>query len=505
MRLKPGKTYIKKERTYSFLVTIISLLIVGVIIATISLLPGRSSQLGYSEQNGVGRSFMYPFVYTDVNNSLYILDDENIVRMIDNDTSKAVHDSTNRLVYYVKNGELYEYDIETNERIFLCNNVEEFSLFGNRRCITIRDLSNRIKLYMFQEKNTKLLCDGKNEYYGYAVGDEGVVYINGTKLQYCDFNGNVNTISNNVNVSKPFYISNRELICYHENDNMIISTKRGRILQKSKNSEPILFNDSTMIVQPVTNESDGKHEVPFRYFLTDITDISKSGEDMQYNVGNLKYFNGKNFKNIDEKVYQVIHYSEEDNFVIYSKLNGEHINIYMSEKGKKVQKQITCQKNSKFLFDNRSNYLYVNTNGVLSRYNIYDVNYEIIKIAENVENMYDYKNKPFVAYTDEKQMYYYLVTNDKVEKIKMNQDLRLYGKSYDSYFLGSLKGNGLMTLDYVEDGRMTRIADNVGSNVFFDKNLEFIIYNCNEGMYLWSHKESIFIGKYDGVKAVNII
>ena len=62
-----------------------------------------------------------------------------------------------------------------------------------------------------------------------------------------------------------------------------------------------------------------------------------------------------------------------------------------------------------------------------------------------------------------------------------------------------------MTVDYVSEDRMTRIADDVSASIFFDKELEYVLYNKNSNLYLWHGKKTICIGKYDGVKAVNII
>ena len=53
MTRKIGKTYIKKEKKLSFLITLITLVVVGMVIAVIELLPGDVPELGYSEQNGL--------------------------------------------------------------------------------------------------------------------------------------------------------------------------------------------------------------------------------------------------------------------------------------------------------------------------------------------------------------------------------------------------------------------------------------------------------------------
>ena len=53
MGRKVGKTYIKKEKKWGILITFITLVIVGIVIAVIELLPSDVAELGHSEQNGL--------------------------------------------------------------------------------------------------------------------------------------------------------------------------------------------------------------------------------------------------------------------------------------------------------------------------------------------------------------------------------------------------------------------------------------------------------------------
>ena len=81
----------------------------------------------------------------------------------------------------------------------------------------------------------------------------------------------------------------------------------------------------------------------------------------------------------------------------------------------------------------------------------------------------------------------------------------MYGKNHEIYLLCNLQENGLVTIDYVSNDRMTRIADDASVSVFFDKELEYVIYNKSSKLYLWHEGKTISIGKYDGIKAVDII
>ena len=144
MTQKIGKTYIKKGRKTGFLIMLITLIVIGIVIAVIELLPSNVPELGYSEQNGLGRSFMYPFVFTDAQSQLYVLEENNTVVPVDNNVSYSLHDSSHDRIYYVSENSLYEYALKTKDRVVLCENVVKFSLLGNRRGIVYTDNSNRI-------------------------------------------------------------------------------------------------------------------------------------------------------------------------------------------------------------------------------------------------------------------------------------------------------------------------------------------------------------------------
>ena len=83
--------------------------------------------------------------------------------------------------------------------------------------------------------------------------------------------------------------------------------------------------------------------------------------------------------------------------------------------------------------------------------------------------------------------------------------MRLYGRSNEIYLLCRRNGDGLMSLDYVVEDKMTRIAGNVGTNVFFDRDMEYIVYNADAKLYVWHNGEITCAGAYQDVKAVDII
>lgn len=509
MAQKIGKTYITKGKKTGFLIMLITLVVMGIVIAVIELLPSNVPELGYSEQNGLGRSFMYPFVFTDSQSQLYVLKEDNNVSAIDNNVSYSLHDSSHNRIYYVRENNLYEYSLKTNDRVVLCENAVKFSLLGNRRGVVYMDDSNRLLMYLFKGKENVLLSTQENkEVPYYAVSEEGVVFADGVKLKYCDYLGKIKELTQDLNVSKKFYVSSdNENVCFYEDSTLVICKTNGKVIKKLENGQPVISQDETALIYPSTNELKKNDGIAFKYFLSNIGQIeAEQNNPGMYNAGVLQYFDGKKFKEVAKDIYKVIYYSKEDNFLLYTVLNKDKMDVYMTSKGAEPKKQITCDVESIFLFDNKSKFLYyTDSESTLWRYDIYDVKYKQVKIAENTGNVYDYYNKPFVAYTDKEQQFDYLILKDKIVRAEAASDVRLYGRNHETYLLCKQNSNGLVTLDYVFEDRLTRIANNVSSNIFFDKDIEYAIYNENKKMYLWHNGNITYIGDYESVKAVDII
>ena len=112
-----------------------AMLIVAVIVVCIfTLLPKKNPRLRSDGDNGLGRSFMYPFVFTDEKSGLYVLGGSDKTALpIDDTVSDAVHVTGTGSVLYVRDNELYEYDISAERRRPLASGVKQFSMTGDRR------------------------------------------------------------------------------------------------------------------------------------------------------------------------------------------------------------------------------------------------------------------------------------------------------------------------------------------------------------------------------------
>ena len=147
---------------------------------------------------------------------------------------------------------------------------------------------------------------------------------------------------------------------------------------------------------------------------------------------------------------------------------------------------------------------YQEPDGALYRYNIYDVNRKTARIAEHSDNIFNYYNKPFIAYDDISRDETYLLLKNKIERMQSNLEKRLYGRSNELFLLCRQNETGQMTIDYVVEDQMKRITNNAGANVFFDRDLEYLVYNDGGGLYVWHDGAASYTGEYRDIKAVDI-
>ena len=145
--------FVTKDRAKNIRLLIIILVAACVILAIISLLPGRRVNDWLSTDYGVARYSMFPFVFTS-ENSLYVMDKELNIYEIDDTVSECTHDSNFDLVYYLRNNVLYEYDIGTNSRIPLSEGVTKYMLFEERASIVCMNLANDVYLYSYKSKSS---------------------------------------------------------------------------------------------------------------------------------------------------------------------------------------------------------------------------------------------------------------------------------------------------------------------------------------------------------------
>ena len=171
-------------------------------------------------------------------------------------------------------------------------------------------------------------------------------------LMLADMDGKISCVGKDFNVAKNFCLSNKdEYIMYYIGENIVISDLDGNKINTIDNAK---FIDDT--VQPALhNASSGMNsyceKICFDYYLSN---ISPEG-----NVANLVFFDGKNTELVDDEVMNIVHHTDEDYLVIYTKKNSEDsIGVFKSVKGKDPVKLIDCKVTDSLFFDDNLNFLY---------------------------------------------------------------------------------------------------------------------------------------------------
>ena len=99
---------------------------------------------------------------------------------------------------------------------------------------------------------------------------------------------------------------------------------------------------------------------------------------------------------------------------------------------------------------------------------------------------------------------YILFKKGDIERIDISNEIRLYGLDDDEYLLCRKYSENKLSLDLVINDRATRLCQNISKEVFFDANLDYILYSSNDKVFIWHEGDSKTIGDFTGITAVDI-
>lgn len=506
-----GKGFIQRDHRGNLILFLVLILIALIAVAILSLLPTRYVDRGNSAQYGMGRESMFPFVFSDGEGTLRVIRDESLtVYEIDDSVSQSVHDSKENIVYYVRKGFLYQYEIEKNMRKELTGDVASFVLTENRNSIFVVDLKRNIKMY--DGKTCVMLSKEENlrpEIF-YSVGKNEILFLedyrqeDGTaRLCKADDTGDIKRYDFRVDAEKNFAFSiDGKKICYYRDNAFCVAKENGTTLATFANAVPVYETPQATLPGGTTETITFDDSMPVHYIVTSLeldTDKQSSGE--------LIYFDGAKSKKLSSNIEQILYYSHERDMILYTGRNKDgSITVYHSTEGSTPEAQLSCSAGTKFLFDEQMDYLYYQMfDGTLYRYNIYDVNRKSVKVAENTGLLYLYPNKPFIAYSSKDSAKLYLVHCDNaIYQYEADGEWRMYGRDHDAYVFLRSYGANRISLDYVKDGLSTRLCGDVEQQVFFDKDLSYVFYTSGSVLFSWHNQAVVEIGNFGSVVATPV-
>lgn len=503
-----GKGFIQRDHRGNLILFLIIILVAGIAVAILSLLPMRYVQRGDDTQYGMARNSMFPFVFSDGEGTLRVIRDESLtVYEIDDSVLQSVHDSTGNVVYYVRKGFLYQYEIEKNVRRELTGDVTSFILTENRNAIFVIDGKQNIKMY--DGETCVMLSKEENlrpEVF-YSVGKNEILFLedyrqeDGTaRLCKADDAGNVKRYDFRIDAEKNFAFSmDGKKICYYRDNAFCVAKENGVQLAAFSNAVPVYETPQATLPGGTTEIVNFDNSMPVHYIVTALD----SNGDNPYS-GELIYFDGAKSKKLASGIEQILYYSHERDMILYTGRNQDgSITVYHSAEGSTPEAQLSCRDGTKFLFDEQMDYLYYQMfDGTLYRYNIYDMNRKSVKVAENTGLLYLYPNKPFVAYSSKDSAQLYLVHCDNaVYQYEADGEWRMYGRDDDAYVFLRSYGANHISLDYVKAGLSTRLCGDVGQQVFFDQDLSYIFYTSGGVLFSWHDQAVVEIGNFSAVVA----
>ncbi len=491
----PGTTrkgFIQRDHRGNIVVLLIIVFVAVLTLSILSLLSNKHTHYRDSEDNGVGRPFAFPFVFIDENGTLRIIPDDAMkVVDIDDTVTQCVHDGKQSVVYYVRENVLYEYKIKSNTRKQLVSDVSQFMLTESRNAIFVIDTKNYIKFYDGQDCRMISKEERRPEQF-YSMGKNAILYLEDYRsedetavLCKLDEKGNVQRYDFRVDAEKDFRFSlDGKKICYYTGNTFCVAKTNGTIIDKFYNAVPVFEAHQPVLQLGETANIQYDKSIPVHYIVAAVSSESDRV---------LLYFNGSKSKQIATGIDQILYYSHDADMILYTCVEQDGSKkVYKSTGGSVAEAQISCHKDTKFIFDDKQDYLYYQLpNGTLYRYNIYDVGKKSVKVADDTGLLYLYPNKPFVIYASKDSSKMYLVHSDNsVEQYPADAQWRLYGRNNHKYLMLRTYGANRISLDFVNQEEATRISGDVAGSVFFDKNMEHVLYTSNSSLYCWNDGNS---------------
>ena len=510
------KTYdfkVHVDRKKAFLIFSGAVLVTALILAIISLLPDRTKKAETtSVDSGLSMDPILPFVYSSENN-LYVLSSDKKNLEVDDTVENAIFDKKSDKVYYLREKVLYEYNIKKNERIKISENTTNFKIFYNRTAFIYSTADNHTFIYK-NGKSVQLnfnMAQSENLKQPTAMGNKYVLFLENynvdekiANLMILSPDGRIKQVAEGINVMKSFYLSEDEsLIYYYKKENLFVSDRSGKIKQQFNNSMIIL--NPKQISLPSDNVSGNVAPAVFTSFAKTHYVLENIGENSQ--SAELVYFTDRDKKVVDNNVYKIMTYSADRDVVVYLKKDGSKIIAYVSIKGATPKKVTECSDDSRFMIDDKYNFLYVYIppeNNTLYRINLYDKVLNKNVMSDDVSDFYKYFKKDIIVYIDKKQENQYTIINGGNPTLLNMKELPLYGISYNKYLFCRQASSGKITLDLVSSDTMTRITGDLNGGVYFDGQIKNVLYISKDNLCLWENGNSTMFGNLKEIKMAQV-
>ncbi len=489
-----------------------------VVVCILTLIPGRNPGLRTDGENGLGRSFAFPFTFYDAGGNLFVLENaESDPVPVDDSVNSALHHASKAKIYYLRENTLYEYDIASKKRAPVASDAASYSISPDASFIVYSRPDGAV---CYASGNKSVVLSGSSETdpgNSYVIGKNVVLFVrecdvaSGT-AELCTYTsgGGTKLIAEGISYMEGFGIASGDRnIFYRRGGVLYVTDAAGNIIAEAGGALPVPATKQAMLYEPTTRvrNLDGNTSVRFLFNETGRNaDETAPATNSAVSAGSLSYFDGKNVLPLAGELKRVIYCAPDHSFLLYSIPEGGGERVFRAGKNGKKEQLLLLEDVSKMLFDSNSDNLYFQkSSGALYRFNVYSVKNEPQLVSESSAMLYKYPEKPFIMFTVPESGLIGLVhSSNSVQQFDSGSELRLYGINEDKYLLLRSYGYGRISLDMAESEYLTRISQDIGADVFFDGKLETVIYNSGSDLFITSGGKTRCLGQYEKIRAADV-
>ncbi|MBO7407285.1 MAG: hypothetical protein J6V14_06600 [Clostridia bacterium] len=501
------KAFVKRDIRGYIIFFAVMIFVAAVVVCVLMLLPGRNPSLRAGSESGLGRSFVFPFVFADEKSSLYVIKNQNEAALpVDDSVRDALHIASKGVVYYVRENTLYCYEIDAGRRYSVAVNVDRYAVAGDRASVYYSAPDGSF-WYSNGKTSTRLddAGEGRNGAF-FTVGVSAVLFVSNIDAaagtaDLCCFapGGTVKKLLSGISAVDSFGLSGGDKYAFCRKDGeLCVFDIKGNEIARTAGAAPVEATKQAALYEPSTKvlTLDGNAALNYSY--------APAAEGAQF--GSVLYFDGKTFKTLADSVSRIIYCAADHSLLLYTVPENGGERVYRANGKGSSEKLVLLEENVRCLYDTDSDYLYFqNKAGALYRVKIYSSKLDTVQISESSSLLYKYPGKPFVQFTIEDSDVVSLVhSSNMVQQYNGSEEKRLYGADDEKYLLLRVYGDNKLSLDRADSGYFTRISADVDNSVFFDGLLNTVIYSSGGSLWLWTEKGTAELGRFGRITAVNV-
>ncbi|MCR5055396.1 MAG: hypothetical protein K6B54_00605 [Clostridia bacterium] len=499
------------------------LLAVGFVFIIFYLTIGKKTESWLDGKSGMARTSVYPFVFSS-GNDIYTVDENLVVRDIDNSTRDVIYDNIFGKVYYIyrPTQEFFEYDIKENARRLLVSNISSYKLFQQRVVIPFTGSDGSLGYYSFSSKTTTLLRPAIDSQLlaklpqtatSFVIGDSCIVYYDnfsvddGTAdLMVWFTGGSKKKIDENVIYNQtPVIFKEDAAVSYYKKDGLSFCAKNGSPFKVSGSASIIIPTNFGYAELASTPPTDFDETQQIRYYYVN-NDVTGGGID----IYELK-INGSKITSslVKSGARSIVNFDDIYSILVYSVQVENEYYVYSVRPGQKPALLAVTALDSYIYFDTSASLLYVsNGSGEVQIIDTFNKSKTVLELENGVSMISPIFGKAMsVIYSTDHSVKTIVLKQSQTETY-LSSEQRLYGKSDSIYLkLRDIQDRSVMSLDLVNGSTVTRITNSCNpSCVVYDKEFENIIYYDRGALYVVKNGTRTLIDEFtDVVRPVNVL